>query len=200
MSDLVLLYSSSRSIHSPIMDASKITELRQKQLTNYTSRNKPMDSSTLTWMQQMRSSRNQCTPQPIVPTPSQQATGCKKTTLSTGSTVLYPNAMASATGSASRVYTSQLLTMQQAGQQSCEPFSSTANTPYAIAPRCEETCLQTNGPTAANPNPIINHQGNPYLPPFDTFRRLKNREARIILPVPDANQRHSIEPCCNSTQ
>ena len=92
------------------MDASKITELLQKQNTKYINRAQTVDSSTLIWKQQIQSSQyikgvKTCTGDQNwnVPTQSVCSSGAgicsyggqgKQTTLMTGSSQQYPSVLA----------------------------------------------------------------------------------------------------------
>ena len=170
------------------MDASTITKLRAKQLTQYTNRNQTMDSSTLTWMQQVQSARVCSQP----PTAVTRETCCgggqgRDTALSTGSTQRFPNVLAGAMGSASRVYSSELLTLQKAGASVCAMPSADGS--YIQVSSCD--CSSTNGPTADLPQPPVNNQSNEYLPAFDTYHRFKNP----CTPVQDVNQKHQVPLC-----
>jgi hypothetical protein len=182
------------------MEASQITKLLQKQHTRTIHRPQTTDSSTLTWKQQIRSSTYlreapvaSLTPCCDVQAPSYGGQG-RQTTLMTGSAQQYPNVLAGASGSASRLYSSDAITLQRAGKQACgNTCDATLSAPCDIElPAC--FCENTNVPSPTNPT--VNPQTNPYLPPFDTYYRFKhpqctNRE--------DANQKHFVAPCCGSS-
>lgn len=197
------------------MDASQITKLLQKQHTRHIQRPQTVDASTLTWKKQLHSSTYvrgihepaatlvPCCPDPSpedlasllpISLPPPQAYGGqgKQTTLTTGSTMQFPNVFASATGSASQVYSSEQLLLQRAGKHACAiqqdmPLSSPSSVEL---PAC--FCQNTNVPTteqlvAGTPNP----QSNPYLPPFDTYYRFKHG----CDPSKDQNQKHHVTTC-----
>jgi hypothetical protein len=195
------------------MDASQITKLLQKQHNRHIQRPQTVDASTLTWKKQLLSSTQvrsvhetnatlvPCCPDPSpedlatflpVSTPPPQAYGGqgKQTTLTTGSTMQFPNVFSSATGSASHVYSADRLLLQRAGKHACAIESSLpCSTPIDL-PAC--FCRTTNVPTeeqvaAGTPNP----QTNPYLPPFDTYYRFKHS----CDPIQDKNQKHHVPTC-----
>jgi hypothetical protein len=174
------------------MDASQITKLLQQQNTRTLSRAQTVDSSTLTWQTQIRSSTY--IKGTSVPTQgcANQNGGCsyggqgKQMTLMTGSTQMVPSVFSAATGSATRVYSSEAILLQKAGQHAC----SVATDRVITLPACD--CTDTNGPTASLSDPPINHQANPYLPAFDTYHALKNP----CFPTQDQNQKHYVSNCC----
>lgn len=176
------------------MDASQITKLLQQQNTRTLSRAQTVDSSTLTWQQQIRSSTYIKGVHTSVPTQgcANQNGGCsyggqgKQMTLMTGSTQTYPSVFSAASGSASQVYSSEAILLQKAGQHAC----SVATDRVITLPACD--CTDTNGPTASLSDPPINHQANPYLPAFDTYHALKNP----CFPTQDQNQKHYVSNCC----
>jgi len=179
------------------MDASQITKLLQQQNTRTLSRAQTVDSSTLTWQQQIRSStyiKGASCQDRNVPTQgcANQNGGCsyggqgKQMTLMTGSTQMVPSVFSAATGSATRVYSSEAILLQKAGQNAC----SVATDRVITLPACD--CTDTNGPTASLSDPPINHQANPYLPAFDTYHALKNP----CFPTQDQNQKHYVSNCC----
>ena len=153
------------------MDASKITQLLQKQNTRYINRAQTVDSSTLTWKNLIQSStyiKGVPTCRPSLDPPSintnECSVGCrpvnginayggqgKQTNLMTGSSQQYPNVLSGASGSASQVYSSENITLQAAGRNSCSvPGTSPAppevpQNAYVILPACY--CANTNGPT-----------------------------------------------------
>ena len=122
------------------MDASKITELRQKQANNYISRAKVVDSSTLTWQRQIESSKY-IAPQLRTGGPSMLPGGiqCGQGALTTIGTAgvgpgavlldngtyyvppatLYPNPLRGAKGSAGSYTSCEQIAYQLAGQNSC---------------------------------------------------------------------------------
>lgn len=177
------------------MEASQITKLLQKQNTRHIQRPQTVDSSTLTWKQQIQSSTHvhglhQTNPRP----PCCETGGLshyggqgKQTTLLTGSSQQYPNVFASASGSASEVYSADRLLLQMAGKHAC---AIQANLTGSIeVPNC--FCENTNIP--AEDSTQVNPQTNPYLPAFDTYYRFKNQ--LTTQPVPDANLKHHVTTC-----
>ena len=123
-----------------------------------------------------------------------------------------------------RVYSSESITLQRAGKESCGVSSTTTPAPqntYVVlpggdpltsnaslqTPSCSYLCTNTNGPAASNPtvtgnstitgnpdNLPVNNQSNPYLPPFDTYYRFKNADAQCKN-CPDQNQKHFVKVC-----
>ena len=175
------------------MDASKITQLLQKQNTRYINRAQTLDSSTLTWKNQIQSStyiKGVPTCQGVTNT-STIGQGCcstinginayggqgKQTNLMTGSSQQYPNVLAGASGSAAQVYSSDIIMLQKAGRNSCSvPGTSPAppeipQNAYVILSACY--CVNTNGPTnflnfdgypnVNNPTVSTNSTGNPVV-------------------------------------
>jgi len=191
------------------MDASKITELRQKQITNYINRSQTVDSSTMTWMRQIQSSKYikgvaTCGGLKNPNNPVQRLTsdgngGCnyggggKQMNLITGSTEQYPSVFAGAAGSASQVYSSEKILLRDAGINYCATICADVQNQYTVINGCY--CDNTNGPTKVNPTPDINNSNNPYLPPFDTYYKFKNPLAQITSPIPDQNQKHFVKQC-----
>lgn len=199
------------------MDASQITKLLQIQNTRYINRSQTVDSSTLTWKQQIQSSKYikgvpTCNNEQNCNVPTQPACSVgngicsyggqgKSTTLITGSSQQYPNVLAGASGSASEVYSSERILLQQAGKQSCgvtpligTPENVYPENSYVVLPPCY--CSDTNAPTQTqNDTPFpINNQSNPYLPPFDTYYRFKNPLGQCNN-MPDQNQKHFVKEC-----
>ena len=200
------------------MDASKITQLLQKQNTTYINRSQTVDSSTQIWRNQIQSSKYikgvaTCTGLQNTDVPTQAqcplANGQrsyggsgKQMTLITGSTQQYPSVFAGAAGSASEVYTSERIMLQKAGRNLCAGMI-TPQDAYTVLPSCD--CINTNGPAPTNPdvpgnatltgnpnNLVVNNQSNPYLPPFDTYYRFKNP---CSTSQPDANAKHFVKEC-----
>jgi hypothetical protein len=117
------------------MDASQITKLLQKQNTRYINRSQTVDSSTLTWKNQIESSKyikgvKTCDGQQNCNVPTNPACsdgngicsfgGSGRTTaIQTGSPQQFLNVLSGAAGSASEVYSSERILLQQAGKQSC---------------------------------------------------------------------------------
>ena len=188
------------------MDASKITELLQKQNTKYINRCKTVDSSTLIWKNQIQSSKyikgvktcdgeqNWNVPTnpgcPVNPTNGINSFGGsgRTTSIQTGSTNQVLSVYSGAEGSASRIYSSESILLQKAGNASC---ASTDDT-YVVLPLCD--CTNTNGPNANDPNNQtipVNNQSNPYLPQFDTYYAMKTP----CVPVKDQNAKHFVEEC-----
>jgi len=183
------------------MDASQITKLLQQQNTRTQSRAQTVDSSTLTWQQQIRSSTyikgvapcqgNRDTNVPTQACANPNGTCSyggqgKQMTLMTGSTQTYPSVFSAASGSASQVYSSEAILLQKAGRHAC----SVATDRVITLPACD--CTDTNGPTVSLSVPPVNHQANPYLPAFDTYYALKNP----CFPSKDQNQKHNVSNCC----
>jgi hypothetical protein len=200
------------------MDASKITQLLQKQHTRYINRSQTVDSSTQIWRNQIQSSKYikgvaTCTglkntdvpTQAQCPGPNGQRSyggSGKQMTLSTGSPQQYPSVFAGAAGSAAEVYSSERIMLQKAGQNLCAGMIPPQDA-YTVLPPCD--CTNTNGPALTNPdvpgnasltgnpnNLAINNQSNPYLPPFDTYYRFKNP---CSTSRPDANAQHFVKEC-----
>jgi len=166
------------------MDASKITELMQKRHTRVINRNNTVDSSTLIWQTQIQSSTYRSQPMNL---PFLAVQG-KQMSLTTGSTQRYPSVFSGAAGSASQIYSSDSITMQRAGQNSCSvPINtSNPNTSFITLPLCY--CEDTNNDTTTG---AINNQSNPYLPAFDTYYLSKTK----CFPSQDENQRHYVQRC-----
>lgn len=123
------------------MDASKITEMRQKQANKYINRAQVVDSSTLTWQNQIQASKYVASQAPYADLPGCQVRGTFST-VSVGSGgvgpgavqvntdggppvyqltpgPLKPNPLFGGSGSASRVYSSQGIAYMRAGQNAC---------------------------------------------------------------------------------
>ena len=176
------------------MDASKITELLQKQNTKYINRCKTVDSSTLIWKNQIQSSKyikgvatcsgEQNTNVPTIASCNNSFGGAGRTTaIQTGSSKQFLSVYAGASGSASRIYSSDSILLQKAGNESCANTSQG----YVVLPNCD--CTNTNGPN--NDTVPVNNQSNPYLPQFDTYYAMKTP----CIPVKDANQKHFVKEC-----
>ena len=212
------------------MDASQITKLLQKQNTRYINRCQTVDASTLIWKNQIQSSKyikgvktcdgEQNTSNPANPACSDGQGICsfggagRTSAIQTGSPQQFLNVLSGAAGSASQVYSSESILLQQAGKQSCgvAPTNPAPANSYVVLPACY--CVDTNGPTnssatelsnpsvpgnstlTGNPNNLpVNNQSNPYLPPFDTYYRFKNPAAQCGYPVQDQNQKHFVKEC-----
>lgn len=200
------------------MDASQITKLLQKQNTRFINRCQTVDSSTLTWQNQIQSSKyikgvKTCNGEQNWNVPTNP--GCsvgngicnfggsgRTTSIQTGSPQQFLNVLSGASGSASQVYSSESILLQKAGKESCAvPSTNPApQNSYVVLPACY--CVDTNGPTASNSeqlnnsNPLpINNQSNPYLPPFDTYYAMKNPGALCKEPIQDQNQKHFVKQC-----
>ncbi len=195
------------------MDASKITELLQKQNTKYINRCQTIDSSTLTWMNQIQSSKyikgvKTCNGEQNCNIPTQAVCSdnngiCsfggqgKQTTIITGSTQQYPNVLSGASGSASQIYSSDNIILQKAGNNLCGvPNTSPApQNSYVQLPSCY--CVNTNGPFQSissdlqNPNVPGNSTitGNPDNLPI-------NNQSNPYLPAFDTYYRFK-NPQCN---
>jgi hypothetical protein len=203
------------------MDASQITKLLQKQNTRYINRCQTVDSSTLIWKNQIESSKyikgvKTCEGEQNwnVPTNSVCSDngicsfgGSGRTTaIQSGSTQQFLSVLSGATGSASQIYSSESITLQRAGKESCG-INGTSPAPqnsYVVLPACY--CIDTNGPTNSvstelsnplvegNPSNLpINNQSNPYLPAFDTYYAMKNPQCNY--PIQDQNQKHFVKEC-----
>lgn len=194
------------------MDASQITQLRQKQNTVYLHRNNTVDSSTQIWRNQIQSSKYvkgiaTCTGliNTDVPTQAVCSNGdgtCsyggrgKQIALTTGSNKHYQSVYAGASGSASETYSSDKILLQKAGRVYCNELITDQDT-YTVLPKCYTA--NTNGPSQDNPNPSVNNNvTNPYLPAFDTYYQFKNRITNQ--PVPDQNQKHFVKVCGDCVQ
>jgi hypothetical protein len=178
------------------MDASQITKLLQIQNTRYINRNQTVDSSTLTWKNQIQSSKyikgtptcgynsngtavvncnvptNPCCPDQVLVNGQLQNTGInsfggsgRTTAIQTGSPQQFLNVLAGSSGSGGQIYSSESITLQRAGKESCGITSSTepnypANSYIVLPggspagsnaelqnPSCSYLCLNTNGPT-----------------------------------------------------
>lgn len=200
------------------MDASQITKLMQKQNTRFINRCQTVDSSTLTWQNQIQSSKyikgvKTCNGEQNWNVPTNPACpvgngicsfgGSGRTTsLQSGSPQKFLNVLSGASGSASQVYSSESILLQQAGKQSCgvPGFSPAPQNSYVVLPPCY--CVDTNGPTASNSNELsnvnplpVNNQSNPYLPAFDTYYAMKNPNALNKYPIQDQNQKHFVKQC-----
>ena len=132
------------------MDASQITKLLQIQNTRYINRNQTVDSSTLIWKNQIQSSKyikgvptcngqqnpnvptNPCCPDQVLVNGQLQNTGInsfggsgRTTSIQSGSPQQFLNVLSGASGSASQIYSSENITLQRAGKESCGVTSST---------------------------------------------------------------------------
>jgi hypothetical protein len=224
------------------MDASQITKLLQIQNTRYINRNQTVDSSTLTWKNQIQSSKyikgtptcgynsngtavvncnvptNPCCPDQVLVNGQLQNTGInsfggsgRTTAIQTGSPQQFLNVLAGSSGSGGQIYSSESITLQRAGKESCGVTSSTqpdypANS-YVVLPggspagsnaelqnpSCSYLCTNTNGPVNGNTVPVNNNL-NPYLPQFDTYYKFKNPSAQCVN-CPDQNQKHFVKQC-----
>lgn len=117
------------------MDASQITKLLQKQSTRYINRCQTVDSSTLTWQNQIQSAKyikgvktcdgDQNWNVPTNPACSEGNGICsfggagRTTAIQTGSPQQFLNVLAGAGGSAGHVYSSESITLQRAGKEAC---------------------------------------------------------------------------------
>lgn len=135
------------------MDASKITQLLQKQNTRYINRNQTVDSSTLTWKNQIQSSKyikgvKTCEGEQNWNVPTNP--GCpvgdgicsfggagRTTAIQNGSSQQFLSVYSGASGSASQVYSSEAILLQRAGKESCGVSSTTTPAPqntYVVLP------------------------------------------------------------------
>ena len=126
------------------MEASQITKLLQIQNTKYINRCQTVDSSTLIWKNMIESSKyikgvptcngqqncnvptNPCCSDTVLINGQLQNTGInsfggsgRTTSLQTGSPQKFLNVLSGAAGSASQVYSSEIVTLQKAGKESC---------------------------------------------------------------------------------
>lgn len=206
------------------MDASQITKLLQKQNNRFINRCQTVDSSTLTWQNQIQSSKyikgvktcdgDQNTNVPTNPACSVGNGICsfggsgRTTAIQTGSPQQFLNVLSGASGSASQIYSSESIILQKAGKESCgvPGISPAPQNSYVVLPACY--CVDTNGPTNSvslelinpsvegNPSNLpINNQSNPYLPAFDTYYAMKNPSAQCIKPIHDQNQKQFVKQC-----
>ena len=195
------------------MDASKITQLLQKQNTRYINRSTTVDSSTLIWQNQIKSSKIvEKTPTCIDETDSEFQNACanfptqsccstgngivnyggqgKNATIMTGSPQLYPNPYQGSKGSGAFVYSSDVIMLQKAGKQSCVKGP---NAQYTVLPAC--FCTNTNGPSSSQEEvPVNNNITNPYLPQFDTFLDMKTPKC-----LPCVEPPHFVRKCGKCT-
>jgi hypothetical protein len=146
----------------------------------------------------------------------------RTTSIQTGSSKQFLSIYSGAAGSASNVYSSDIIMLQKAGKESCsipgtnpapqnsyvvlpggDPLTSNAE---LQVPSSKYLCNNTNGPSpnstdvignstiTGNPNNLpINNQSNPYLPQFDTYYRFKNPSCNQ--PIEDQNQKHFVKEC-----
>ena len=204
------------------MDASKITELLQKQNTRYINRCQTVDSSTLIWKNQIQSSKyikgvKTCEGEQNVNVPTNPGCqsngicsfggGGRTTAIQSGSSQKFLSVYAGAAGSASQVYTSDIIMLQKAGKESCgvsNPSDSsnsyivlpggnplTSNAELQV-PSSSYICSNTNGPINGSTPPINNNLNN-YLPQFDTYYALKNPSCNQ--PIQDQNVQHFVKEC-----
>lgn len=175
-----------------LMEASQIIKLLQKQNTRHIHRPQTMDSSTLTWKQQIQSSTYvHGLHTPLSSSCCSESNGQrnyggqgKQVTLATGSTQQFPNVFSSAKGSASEIYSSDRVLLEQVGKHACAIQNEISSS--ITLPDCY--CSSNNLPTNESQ---INPQNNPYLPVFDTYYRFKN----ACDPVIDQNKKHYIHRC-----
>ncbi len=145
------------------MDASQITKLLQKQNTRYINRSQTVDSSTLTWQNQIQSSKyikgvKTCDGAQNTNVPTNPACpvgdgicsfgGSGRTTsLQSGSPQKFLNVLSGASGSASQVYSSESILLQQAGKQFCGvPVVSPARQNSYVELSCGTNIQCTQGP------------------------------------------------------
>lgn len=173
------------------MDASKITQLRQKQANVYINRAKVTDSSTLTWQKQIESSKYVASQAPYADLPGCQVVGTFST-ISVGSGgvgpgavqvntdggppvyqltpgPLKPNPLFGGSGSASRVYTSTNIMYQLAGKNSCGVATPYEGNLIQTLPRCfcgDQDIFYQNGTSLYAPpgTDLSGNWLNPYLP------------------------------------
>ena len=202
------------------MDASKITQLLQKQNTKYINRSQTVDSSTLIWKNQIQSSKyikgvKTCNGEQNCNAPTisscnngfiGESSKCsfggagRTTSIQTGSSKQVLSVYSGAEGSASRIYSSDSILLQNAGNNSCNTNSQNTYvvlTGNSVTPNAElqipsysYICSNTNGPVNGV-IPSINNNLNPYLPQFDTYYNMKNN----CIPTKDKNQKHYVKEC-----
>jgi hypothetical protein len=145
------------------MDASKIIEYKQRQANRYVHRSQTVDSSTLTWKSQMQASRY------INNTPLPKPNCTTSCSAGQGRVQLYANSnpVQNSTidtsrpdprygiGSATKIYSAQMLTQQKVGNQLCGA-APVSDSPYITLPCCDDTTS--------------------YLPTVDTYYFSKNKE------------------------
>jgi hypothetical protein len=149
----------------------------------------------------------------------------KQTNLMTGSSQQYPNVLSGASGSASQVYSSDIIMLQKAGRNSCSVpgLSPAPQSSFVILPACY--CADTNGPTnfyynSFDPssinvnNPTISSITNPSgqsTSTINTYNMPINNQSNPYLPafdtyysmknpacqfpMPDQNQKHFVKQC-----
>lgn len=181
------------------MDASQITKLLQKQNMRYINRCQTVDSNTLIWKNQIESSKyikgvTTCDGQQNCNVPTNP--GCpnsvpgsselirtginsfggsgRTTAIQTGSPQQFLNVLSGASGSASEVYSSERITLQRTGKESCgvpglnpitttttdicgNTTTTTTDNTYVTLPACY--CENTNGPTGPKYNIIGQNPG-----------------------------------------
>jgi hypothetical protein len=188
------------------MDASKITQLLQKQNTRYINRCQTVDASLQTYRNQLSQAKYikgtpDCENNTNYNNPSNTCCGNlnginayggngRSTTLVTGSPQQFPNPLASATGSDGVVYSSDNIMLQRAGKQQCgvpgtNPYPINS---YVVLPICSDICTTSNYSST-----VVNNNNNPYLPQVDTYYALKNPTCNY--PVQDQNQKHYVKQC-----
>jgi hypothetical protein len=148
------------------MDASQVIKLKLARLGSYTHPYKSVDSSTYTWQKQLATPHyvpqtKTCSGDLYDPV-SLPCTTCgqgAKATISTDSTALVPNVNSHQMGSGTRVYSTEVVGLQQASRAMCATQTPTA---IIIPP----TYCESNSAAA----PYV----NPYQPPFDVQYAMKN--------------------------
>jgi hypothetical protein len=170
------------------MDASKITELRQKRANVFINRAQTVDSSTLTYNNMLQASKYVATQAPVTNVAgcntcggmSQVATGTagvgNGAVALVGQTVLLPtppplkpNPFFNMKGSGAFVYSSENITLQRAGQATCG-VATVNQQQYITLPRC--FCSADIFYQDGNPAQLYVPEGadvsgnwlNPYLP------------------------------------
>jgi len=174
------------------MDASKITQMRQKQANKYINRAQVVDSSTLTWQNQIQASKYVASQAPYADLPGCQVRGTFST-VSVGSGgvgpgavqvntdggppvyqltpgPLKPNPLFGGSGSASRVYSSANIAYMRAGQNACA--AANPQSEYVcetLLPQQQRVQLMQTLPTCFCSNQDIFYQGGNtsqlYVPP-----------------------------------
>jgi hypothetical protein len=174
------------------MDASKITQMRQKQANKYINRAQVVDSSTLTWQNQIQASKYVASQAPYADLPGCQVCGTFSTVNvgsggvgpgavqvnTDGGPPVYeitpgprkPNPLFGGSGSASRVYSSANIAYMRAGQNACAAANPQSEyVCQTLLPEQQQTQLIQTLPTCFCSNQDIFYQdGNAsqlYVPP-----------------------------------
>lgn len=166
------------------MDASKITELRQKQANRYINRAPTcQDSSTLTYQQQIKSSKYIASYTPENPNhfltnycntcgPNSRIAISNNSTIPQLPSPLTPSPLGRAAGSGTTVYSSDKVMLQRAGITQCcsapVDIPNVGNFQYITLPRCD---CEPNSPENPNLNPYLPIP-QPYLQTTGPFKQI----------------------------